>query len=261
MKDNKINLIIIPMAGLGKRFRKENFNTIKPLILVDKDTILEKSVKDLPEAKQKFIILNEKVFDKRLVQKILSKNSFEPILLKKKTLGQADTINKLYNKKFIGKEDCLVHSCDYILKYNKKKFLKFRKKCDVVIFVTKLKYKVINDYKSFAYCIVDKNNNVKSISEKKIISDQPYNDNIIVGTFWFKKLNDCFMSQEISLKKNDKINKEYYIGNNINHLIKLKKKIKIFEVDYWLNLGDIFSFNEYIYWKNFFDENEDLKLC
>ena len=69
------------------------------------------------------------------------------------------------------------------------------------------------------------------------------------------------MSQEISIKKNDKINAEYYIGNNINHLIKLKKKIKIFEVDYWLNLGDIFSFNEYIYWKNFFDENEDLKLC
>ena len=87
MQDNKINHIIIPMAGLGKRFRKENFNTIKPLILVDKDTILEKSIKDLPEAKQKFIILNEKVFSKRLVQKILSKNSFEPILLKKKNFG------------------------------------------------------------------------------------------------------------------------------------------------------------------------------
>lgn len=36
-----IKNIIIPMAGLGKRFKENNFSTIKPLIRIDKNTILE----------------------------------------------------------------------------------------------------------------------------------------------------------------------------------------------------------------------------
>lgn len=249
------------MAGLGRRFKKENFSTVKPLILVDNETILEKSIKDLPDTDNKLIILNKKIYNKKLVQKILNKNRFNTFLLKKKTLGQADTINKLYKNNYSDIKDCLIHSCDYILKYNIQKFLKNRKNCDVIVFVTKLKSKIINNYNSFAYCKVNKNNNIISINEKKIISNQPQHDYVIVGTFWFKYLKDCFLAQEISKKKNDKVNSEYYIGNNINHLIRLNKKVKIFEVDNWINLGDIFSFNEYIYWNNFFDKRTDLKKC
>ena len=103
---------------------KENFNTIKPLILVDNKTILEKSIKDLPDANNKLIVLNKKIYNKKLVQKILNKNQFDIFLLNKKTLGQADTINKLYNNNYSDTQDCLIHSCDYILKYNIQKFLK-----------------------------------------------------------------------------------------------------------------------------------------
>ena len=84
MNNQKINFIIIPMAGLGEDLKKENFNTIKPLILVDNKTILEKSIKDLPDANNKLIVLNKKIYNKKLVQKILNKNRFNIFLLNKK---------------------------------------------------------------------------------------------------------------------------------------------------------------------------------
>ena len=54
------------------------------------------------------------------------------------------------------------------------------------------------------------------------------------------------------------VNKELYIANNINSLIKKGKTVRIFEVDHWKNLGDFFSYKQYIYWKNFFKDENNL---
>ena len=75
---------------------------------------------------------------------------------------------------------------------------------------------------------------------------------MIIGSFWFKKAKDFFFSHEMALKEKNFIKKELYVANNINSLIKKKKTVKVFEVLYWKNLGDYFSYNQYIYWKDFF---------
>ena len=46
------------MAGLGKRFKNENFSTIKPLIVIDKKSIFEESIKDLPKSKNVIAIFS-----------------------------------------------------------------------------------------------------------------------------------------------------------------------------------------------------------
>ena len=62
------------MAGLGKRFVKENFSTIKPLIQIDKKCIFEESINELPDSKNKIVILNSRVFNKyEILQNILKK--------------------------------------------------------------------------------------------------------------------------------------------------------------------------------------------
>ena len=68
-----IKNLIIPMAGLGSRFKKENFSTIKPLITIDKNNcIFEESIKELPESKNKIAIINKKVFNKySILRKII----------------------------------------------------------------------------------------------------------------------------------------------------------------------------------------------
>ena len=225
-----IKNIIIPMAGLGKRFKKNNFSTIKPLIQIDNSTIFDKY---------------------GVVKKILKKNKISPFLLDKDTLGQSDTCYKVINK-INHEEDLFIHSCDYVMKYSYKKFLKTIKNSDVVIFTYRLKSTIVKNYNDYAYCMLEKGI-VKKITEKTIISKKPSSDHMIIGTFWFKKSKDFFDMHKISLSKKNFINNELYIANNINFLIKKNKNVKIFEVDYWKNLGDVFSYNQYIYWKNFFE--------
>ena len=131
------------MAGLGERFKKNNFSTIKPLIRIDDSTILEESIKELPPSKKKFCILKKNIFNKYgVVKKILKKNKISPFLLDKDTLGQSDTCYKVINK-INHKEDLFIHSCDYIMKYSYKKFLKTIKNSDVIIFTYRLKSTIV----------------------------------------------------------------------------------------------------------------------
>ena len=257
---NSVNNIILPMAGLGMRFKKNNFGTIKPLIKVDNQCILEKSISKLPNSKNKLIILKREIYERYSnLRKLIKKNNFKSLLLDKNTLGQADTCYRA--KEFINNnQDVFIHSCDYILRFSKEKFFNLKKNSDVVIFTYKLKSRIINNYSDFAYCSLGQNQNVLNIKEKKLISNDPANDQMVVGTFWFKKAKNFFTSCEIAKRKNFYINKELYVANNINILIKKKLKVKFFEVDFWINFGDVYDFNSYIYWKNFFLDTNYLKI-
>ena len=62
-------------------------------------------------------------------------------------------------------------------------------------------------------------------------------------------------------KNKNLIDNEYYIANNINNLINDGLKVKIMPVDYWINLGDYFGLQQYIYWKNFFLNNIEIRKC
>jgi dTDP-glucose pyrophosphorylase len=255
-----VSNIILPMAGLGTRFKKKNFGTIKPLIKVDHQCILEKSISKLPNSKNKLIILKKEIYEKYSnLRKLIKKNNFKSLLLNTNTLGQADTCYKA--KKLINdNQDLLIHSCDYILRFSKEKFFNLKKDSDVIIFTYKLKSRIVNNHSDFAYCVINKNKIVTKIIEKKTISNDPANDQMAIGTFWFKKSKDFFMSSEVAREKKYYINKEFYVANNINVLIKKGLKVKFLEVDFWINFGDVYDFNTFIYWQNFFFETNYLKI-
>ena len=261
-KKKFLDYIIVPMAGIGSRYKKSNFKTIKPLILVDKQSILEKSLNDLPDATNKYILVNKKIYSKYpKLEKIINARRYKKILLNKPTLGQADTVYK--SKKILDhKKNALIHSCDYILKFSINDFKKIAKKNDVVIFVYKMKSRNVNNYNDYAYCKFNfKNSRVTKIVEKKTITKTPWNDLMIVGTFWFKEIGIFYKSQRLAFKKKETVLNEYYIANNINNLIKRNYKVSFLEVNEWINLGDYFDYQQYLYWSNFFSYNKNLLKC
>ena len=75
---------------------------------------------------------------------------------------------------------------------------------------------------------------------------------MIIGSFWFRKARSFFDSVEESRKENFTINNEFYVGNNINLLLRKNLKFVIFEVDQWISLGDPFELKVFEYWKNLF---------
>lgn len=248
-----LNNSIIPMAGLGQRMKNYGYSTIKPLILIGKDPILKYSINSLPKSKKNYLVMRNHTFKKYpSLKKISLENKINIIKLKKPTLGQADTCYKV--AKYLNpNEEVFINSCDYELKYNEKKFYNLKKKSDVIIFVSKLKTKIVNKFNNYGYCKVSKNSLITKITEKKILSKSPDNDYVVVGSFWFKKIRDLLYISEISKKKSFFVNNEIFLANSINLLLN-KKKCRIFLVDYWNNFGDPFDINIFNYWKDYFNK-------
>ena len=248
---------LIPMAGLGSRFKKESYNVLKPLIQIGNKSMFLKASDSFPKAeKWIFIFRNSLKLKNSNLLKIINDNfvNNKVKVIDNLTSGQAATC-LLVKKDLKPNESLFIASCDYISIYNKNKWHKaFNDNgIDVYVWTFKTKNIIVRDHKAFAYCVINKETNlVEEIVEKSIISKDPGNDPMVIGSFWFRNSKDFVTAAENSINNNVNINGEHYIGNSLNYLIKLGKKIKIFEIDKWISFGDPFELEIYYYWEGFF---------
>lgn len=208
--------IVIPMAGLGSRFKSAGIDTPKPLIEVNGKTLIEHSVNSLGINGQYIFITREydnpKYNDKlsRLL-KTIAPDCIE-IKLSKNQLGAADAA--LYAKEYIDNYDQLiVTNCDQSLEWNAEDFLNFvnETKCDGAL----LLFESSNPQNSFAKMI---NNKIIEVAEKKIISSYA-----LFGLHYWKHGKDFVNSAEQLLKEYKQLGlNECYISETYNYIAKNK---------------------------------------
>lgn len=211
--------IVIPMAGLGLRFKKNGIITPKPLITVNNKTLIEHSVDSLG-INGKYIFITRKYEDEKnniILSKILKKikpDSIE-ICLEKDQYGAADAA--LYAKNYINNdEELIITNCDQVLNWNVNDFINFIKSKNVQASVVLFKSK--DPKNSFAEI---ENNIITKIVEKEVISE-----NALVGVHYWKNGKDFVYSAEKLLSEYRQNGlSECYISSTYNYLI--NKKIKV----------------------------------
>jgi len=252
----KIN-IVIPMAGIGSRFKNIGINTPKPLIEVNGKTLIEHAVNSLG-IDGRYIFITRKYDNPEhniiLTDILLSlKKDFIEIKVDKDQYGAADAC--LYAEQYINNDDMLVISnCDQLMEWDSSDFLNIMySDCDGAVAIFKS-----NDCKnSFAEI---KNNKIFSIQEKKVISD-----NALVGIHYWKKGSDFVLSAKKLLSEYKQIGlNECYISSTYNYLIDLNKNIVPFFIDpnTYISLGtpeDIDIYNAKI--KEFYTEKPKTIFC
>ena len=251
---------IIPMAGRGSRFKTAGYRVGKPLIKLIDEPMMVKAFKSFPQSKKWAFRNREDDIKTHPIEKDIKKFNGNSILIpvKGNTSGQAATC--LLAKNDIDIEKPLyIASCDYITKYSNKNWNSIYndKTIDCAIWTTKVKSNLTKDPKSFAYCRTKKNSTVvDEIVEKNTISDNPGEDPLVIGSFWFRRGGDFIMCAEDCIKNDITVNNEHYVGNSINYLIKNNKKVVIFDIDQWVSLGDPFELNIYNYWEEYFNDSK-----
>ena len=65
---------IMPMAGLGKRFFKKNYNLPKPLIPINKKPMFIEAAKSMPKSTLNIFICNKNLINKFNIKDVISKN-------------------------------------------------------------------------------------------------------------------------------------------------------------------------------------------
>ena len=239
--DENLN-ILIPMAGAGSRFKEAGYIFPKPLIEINNKPMIQ-TVLDSLNLEGNFIFIVQKDHQKKYninsVLKILKPNC-KIIELNELTEGAACTT--LLAKSYINnKNPLIIANSDQFIKWDSvKSMYNFNsKKIDGGI----LTFEAIHP--KWSYAKTDKNNLVTEVAEKKVISK-----NATVGVYFWKRGDDYVKYAEQMIKKNIRVNNEFYVCPVFNEAIKDKKKIIIDPVEEMHGLGTPDDLNNFLNIKN-----------
>ena len=235
--------IIVPAAGKSIRFKKEKIFTPKHLYFIKElnSKLLDYINIYLPKIKKNLV-----TFKNKLVEELSSKK-YKIYFLDNETKGQADTIFQQLEH-FKENESFFINSCDVFSTFNFKEYSKLVKTSDIIVFVSN---KSFENLPSNSYTWVEfTKNKFKNV----FIKNKPKkNLKILTGNFYFKNktiYNNCF-----SHVLNKKL-QEIFIDDLIKASIKLKYNVNVIVDDTYVNLGTPDLIKDFIFWKNFF-KNEN----
>lgn len=253
------SITLIPLAGRGSRFKKLDYKDPKPLIEVSGKPMIIQAANSLPNSQNQIFVTLKEHLKNHPLEKII-KSEFKKakiISIDEVTKGQAITCSMGLKDVDIN-SPLLIAATDNGMMFDHDKYQKLieNKNVDAIIFTFRHHVSSKNNPQMYGWVKTDKKNNAKKISVKVPISNNPYEDHAIVGTFWFKKVQYYNQGLQNLLKKKITINNEYYIDSLMDELIKLGFNVKVFEVNDYICWGTPDDYKTFVYWQSFFHKTQ-----
>ena len=254
---NHNSITLIPLAGRGSRFAKVGYKDPKPLIEVSGKPMLIQAAQSLPKGRNQIFVALEEHLKRYPLEKTLKNQCSDAkvISITKVTEGQAITCS-LGLKGADKNASLLIAAADNGMIYNHDEYQKLieNENVDAVIFTFRHHTSSKNFPEMYGWVKVDNHQNATQVSVKVPISDNPYEDHAIVGTFWFKKVEYFNKALQNLLDKNIRVNGEYYVDSLIGELIEIGLSVKVFEVDDYICWGTPDDYQTFVYWQSFFQK-------
>lgn len=244
---------LIPMAGAGSRFAKEGYALPKPLISVSGKPMIVRASDSLPRAEKWIYICREEHIADYGVDKVLRAYAPDVAVLTVPALTEGQAATCLLAKDLINNDESLmIGACDNGAVWDRQKFDALTKEADCLVWTFRNNVTVQNKPKQYGWVRVDEKGNVGGVSVKVPISDTPISDHAVVGTFWFRRGRDFVMAAEDMIRKNTRVNGEFYVDECINNAIALGLRVKVFEVEKYICWGTPEDLKRFEYWDGFF---------
>ncbi len=216
--------IVIPMAGRGSRFANVGYQQPKPLIQVLSKPMIDLVVNNLtPACEHRFVFICLREHSKRyglqhhLHQ--LAKN-VEIIYVDQVTEGAACTV--LLAKKLINNDEPLMIA-------NSDQWIDF----DINLYLRELEVKTTDglimtmtaDDPKWSFVRFDAEGNICEVVEKQVVSNEA-----TVGIYNFRLGKDFVRSAEAMIRKNLRVNGEFYVAPVYNQMLAEAKKLAIYNI-------------------------------
>ena len=216
--------IVIPMAGRGSRFSQAGFALPKPLIEIHGHPMIEVVIHNLcPSVKHHFIFLclKEHLEQYGLRQKLTRwAPKCEIILVDRVTEGAACTV--LLAKELINnREPLMIANSDQWVNFPIDRYM-------AQLGTQKLDGLIMTMYASdpkWSFVRLGEKGQVTEVVEKKVISNEA-----TVGIYNFREGADFVKAADEMIKKNLRVNNEFYVAPVYNQMIAAGKKIGFFNV-------------------------------
>ena len=250
----KNSITIIPLAGRGSRFVKEGYITPKPLIEVSAKPMIIQAARSLPNTEKQIFVTLQEHLEAFPLEKILKSefNNSQIVPINEVTEGQAITCS-LGLKDADNEASLLIAATDNGMIYNPIAYQKLVEDMSVDAIIFTFRHHVSSKVNPQMYGWVKTDgDNAIDVSVKVPISNDPYNDHAIVGTFYFRKVDFFKQALNSLLSKEVRVNGEYYVDSLMGELIELGLKVKVLEVEDYICWGTPSDYETFVYWQSFF---------
>jgi NDP-sugar pyrophosphorylase family protein len=263
--------LVIPMAGMGKRFADEGYTLTKPLIAVSGKAMAIQAIDDLPKSKYQSLVLRSDMPGLADIKKSIKARFPGAIitLVPGVTEGQACTaLIGLDALEQSHERDATEHlspispiapitfgACDngVLFNYETYQALIQNPDIDVIVWAARGHTNAVRKPQMFGWIDANSNGLINTISVKTPLAS-PATDPIVIGTFTFKRVGDARRAINTLIARNGRINDEFYLDSCINDAIALGLRCHVFEVDSFISWGTPNDLKTFEYWQSCFHQ-------
>lgn len=252
--------IVVPMAGMGERFRREGYLLPKPLIEVSGVPMVIQATRDLPAANQYAFVLRKDMPGVDEIQSELLRCFPSAIieLVDTVTEGQACTaalgLNAVETVTSSASTPVTFGVCDNGVIFDETQWNNLITDPDVDVIVWSISGYVNAARNPQMYGWLDvQDGKIRAVSVKTPLQN-PSTDPIVLGTFTFKRTEDFRRCVERMIQRNARINGEFYLDTCINDAIELGLRCVTLNADAYLAWGTPNDLRTFEYWQSCFDK-------
>ena len=236
-KDKKLN-VLIPMAGAGSRFEQAGYTFPKPLIEVKGKPMIQVVVENLNIDANYIYIVQKTHREKYNLDTLLNLITPDCKIVETEGLTEGAACTALLAKEFINSDAPLFFAnSDQFVEWDSNEFMYKMQETNadggIVTFTA--------THPKWSFVKIDTNGLVTEVTEKNPISDIA-----TVGYYYWKNGSDFVKYAEQMIKKNIRINTEFYVCPVFNEAIQDSKQIRIFNTKVMWGLGTPEDLNTYI---------------
>jgi HAD superfamily hydrolase (TIGR01509 family) len=226
--DNRLN-ILIPMAGAGSRFQQAGYSFPKPLIDVNGKPMIQVVVENLNiEANYIYVVqkAHRELFNLDTLLNLITPNCK---IVEVDGLTEGAACTALLAKEYVDNEYPLFFAnSDQFVEWDSNEFFYKMNETDTDGGIVSFRA----THPKWSFAKVDENGLVTAVAEKNPISDIA-----TVGYYYWKKGSDFIKYAEDMIRKDIRVNNEFYVCPVFNQAIEDGKEIRTFDISRMWGLG------------------------
>lgn len=248
--------LIIPMSGIGKRFKNAGYELPKPFIQISGKPIVEHVVEMFPGVEDILFIVNKEHFNDlelNLMSQLLRiAPKAEIAVIDNHKFGPAWAIKQAKERIKID-IPVVVNYCDFACIWN---FPSFSEKIHSGIDGLIATYSGFHPHMlrsaKYAYLKLDEFENVVGIQEKQPFTSEPMLEPASSGTYGFGTGKILLDAVDAQIANDDSYNNEFYSSLTFKNMISSGKSVKKFEIDRFFQWGTPEDFEDFKRQKDLF---------
>lgn len=250
--------LVIPMAGMGKRFADEGYTLTKPLIPVFGKAMAIEAIDDLPKSQYQSLVLRADMPGLSDIEASISSQFPHAILTRVPGLTEGQACTALIGLDALERAAEKINpitfgACDNGVLFHHKAYqaLLDDPQVDVIVWGARGHTNAVRKPHMFGWIDADSKGVIHNISVKTPLAS-PATDPIVIGTFTFKKAGDARRAINALIARNGRINGEFYLDSCINDALALGLRCHLFEVDSFISWGTPHDLKTFEYWQSCF---------